>query len=120
MQVKEAKDLTKTAKDTKAKAKDDYDKLTEGEKQVIRDAAVAKAVEIIDKNIFEASNKGEEQIVIFKTDSLIADMDSTAIEQLLANYASFDYTDASGSLMISWRDNGPEGYSKDGMPRKNK
>jgi hypothetical protein len=86
MNTKEARDLLNAAKAKKQKKKDDYEKLTEPEKQIIRDEQVAKAVEIIDRNIKDAVNNGDSHIVVWKHDKLIADMDEQAIAQLFKVY----------------------------------
>jgi hypothetical protein len=109
MEAKDAKDLTKTAKDKKDKKKNDYDKLSEAEKQAIRDEQIAKAVKIIDSNITDAANSGTDRIFIPKNDALIRDMDAKAIEQLLLIYTTpgqggeyFECSEDASCLRFSW------------------
>jgi len=109
MNAKEVRDAVKAAKAKKVKDKDDYDKLSESAKQVIRNAQIAAATPIIDLNITEAATAGREQYTIPKSDALLSGMDDTAIAQIMAIYTvtqgndKIACTDVGGSLNIDWR-----------------
>lgn len=109
MQAKEAKDLTKAAKDKKVKDKDDYDKLSEAEKQVIRDELIAEAQPIIDNNIRDMANAGNDTYSITTSDPLLSKMDATAIAQLTTIYTTpgqgnkyFTVTSSGEWLVFGW------------------
>jgi hypothetical protein len=111
MEAKEAKDKTKEAKDKIIKKKDDYDKLTEPEKQVIRDDLIAKTIVIIDRNIIDVANMAGEYIVVRKDDKLLIDMDAEAITQLFTIYETpgqggerFYCYDNGSHIRIEWGD----------------
>jgi len=109
MQAKEAKDLTKAAKDKKVKDKSDYDKLKEAEKQVIRDKLVAAAQPVIDAAIRALCDREEERYSLPKVDPIVASMDDKAIDQLMALYTTpgtgnhkFSVTNDVGLLHFDW------------------